>query len=302
MQNEAGRPVSRISTPKTRSSRTSCTSCPPSGKSRQTSSSSRPRASPRKKSDKVRPYASQVLLRENIGLDFAMWRHGLEHCDLGDTDELILTNSSLFGPMFPLAPILERMGEAPCDFWGMTDNFEYRWHLQSYFLVLKRAVLVSPSWARFWGGVLALRDKEQVILSYEVGFTSFLVESGFVPGALAPIQSWAPWLVRRRMGLERRWNTTLFHPEKLLAMGMPFVKATLLRDNPGHVDLAPVYDAMRGAGYDLDLVEFDRPPSPTVPRLRASARRLRALLAALHEDPTTPLAESKSRVGVAPAR
>ena len=176
---------------------------------------------PAQEMDKVRPYASQVLLRENIGLDFAMWRHGLEHSDLGDTDELILTNSSLFGPMFPLAPILERMGEAPCDFWGMTDNFEYRWHLQSYFLVIKRAVLVSPSWARFWGGVLALRDKEQVILSYEVGFTSFLVESGFVPGALAPIQSWAPWLVRRRMDLERRWNTTLFIPKSCSKWGCP---------------------------------------------------------------------------------
>ena len=95
-----------------------------------------------------------------------------------------------------------------------------------------------------------------------MGFTSFLVESGFVPGALAPIQSWAPWLVRRRMDLEHRWNTTLFHPEKLLEMGMPFVKATLLRDNPGNVDWAPVYRAVRGAGYDLD---FGRVRLPALP-------------------------------------
>src|SRR5688572_25736778 len=51
---------------------------------------------------KVRPHAKHVFLHENVGFDFAMWQHALEHVDLDDFDELILTNSSVLGPIFPL--------------------------------------------------------------------------------------------------------------------------------------------------------------------------------------------------------
>jgi len=46
------------------------------------------------------------------------------------------------------------------------------------------------------------------------------------------------------MDLTRRHNPTLFYPEKLLARGMPFVKATLLRENVGGARLDTIYRAM----------------------------------------------------------
>jgi lipopolysaccharide biosynthesis protein len=224
--------------------------------------------------DKLRPYADTVLLKDNVGWDFGMWRHALEHVDVGRCSELVLTNSSLFGPVHPLGPIFRRMTEDPCDFWGMTDNFEIRWHLQSYFLVLKRPVLVSDTFPLFWNSVLPYRGKGQVVLSYEIGLTSFLLDSGFAPAAFVPIESWASWMEQRRMDLGRRWNPTLFYPDKLLSLGMPFVKAMLLRDNVGNVPLDPVYRAMAQAGYDLNLVQFDRTPPKRDRRLRARVRRV----------------------------
>jgi lipopolysaccharide biosynthesis protein len=223
---------------------------------------------------KVRPHCEAVLLKDNTGYDFGMWQHALEHTDLAGVDELVLTNSSVFGPIHPLEPIFRRMAEDPCDFWGMTDNFEYRWHLQSYFLVFKREVLRSEAFRSFFWSVLPYRSKGPVVLGYEVGLTSFLVDSGFRPGAFAPVESWASWVLRRRMDLERRWNPTLFHPLKLLSRGMPFVKVMLLRDNVGMVPLAPVYRAMAAAGYDLDLIELDRAPIRRASGLRARVRRL----------------------------
>ncbi len=82
------------------------------------------------------------------------------------------------------------------------------------------------------------------------------------------------------MDLERSWNPTLFHPERLLSLGMPFVKMMLLRDNPGNVPLAPIYRAMATAGYDLRLVELDRPKREHDPSWRARARRLWSRIAA----------------------
>jgi lipopolysaccharide biosynthesis protein len=224
--------------------------------------------------EKLYPYAADVFLKDNVGWDFGMWQHALERVDLGDCDELVLANTSVFGPIFPLGPIFDRMGKDRCDFWGMTDNFECRWHLQSYFLVLKRRVLGSEAFRTFFRNLLPYRSKGQVVLSYEVGFTAYLAENGFAPGAFAATDSWAPWVLRRRMDLERRWNPTLFYPEKLLSLGMPFVKASLLRDNLADLPLEPIYRAMSAAGYDLGLIPFDRAPKSTPLTLRARARRL----------------------------
>jgi lipopolysaccharide biosynthesis protein len=238
--------------------------------------------------DKVRPHVESVLLKDNTGYDFGMWQHALERTDLRGVDELVLTNSSMLGPIHPLGPVFRRMAEDPCDFWGMTDNFEYRWHLQSYFLVFKRQVLESEAFREFFWSVLPYKSKGPVVLGYEVGLTSFLVDSGFRPGAFLPVESWATWLELRRMDLERRWNPTLFYPTKLLSLGMPFVKLMLLRDNPGNVPLDPVYRAMAAAGYDLGLIELDRAPKPPELGWRGRMRRIWSRIAVV-SDKTSAL-------------
>jgi rhamnosyltransferase len=243
---------------------------------------------PEREVEKLRPFVELVLLKDNTGFDFGMWQHGLERTDLAGVDEIVLTNSSVFGPIYPLGPIFGRMSDDPCDFWGMTDNFELRWHLQSYFLVFKRNVVHSEAFRTFFWSVLPYRSKGPVVYGYEIGLTAFLVDSGFRPGAFAPVESWASWAQRKRMDLERTWNPTLFHPAKLLSLGVPFVKLMLLRDNVGGVPLEPVYRAMEAAGYDLDLIELDRAPRPREPGWRGAARRLWSRIA-VESDATSPL-------------
>jgi rhamnosyltransferase len=186
-----------------------------------------------------------------------MWKRALAELDLSSIDELVLTNSSVFGPIFPLADSFSKMDEKRCAFWAMTDNVDITWHLQSYFLVFRRPVLASGDLERFFNTVLSYRDKDQIIRSYEVGLTTFLVEQGHEPAALVALADLggkgrtARHLVRK--------NPTIYHPARLIDLGMPFVKVELLRDNPANVGLSPVRERMRKAGYDMGLVEFDRP-------------------------------------------
>ncbi|MET0592097.1 MAG: rhamnan synthesis F family protein [Polyangiaceae bacterium] len=202
---------------------------------------------------KTRPICSRVHLRDNVGYDFGMWRDGLKLVDCAEWDEVVLTNSSVFGPIHPLDDVFRRMSEVRCDFWGMTDSTEISWHLQSYFLVFRRKVLDSAAFADFWRGVLPYRDKSQVVRSYEIGLSCFLREQGFVPAAVVPVASVpVPWFRRRKP------NPTLAYAETLLRSGMPFVKVELLRDNPFGRPLAAVYLALEAAGYDGSLVVFDR--------------------------------------------
>jgi lipopolysaccharide biosynthesis protein len=211
--------------------------------------------------EKVRQFCERTQLRANAGYDFGMWQHALSALDLSNVDELVLTNSSVFGPVYPLAPIFEQMAERDCDFWGMTDSFEIRWHLQSYFLVLKRQALSAPAFAQFFSGVLPYRDKEQVIRSYELGLTQFLREHGLKPDAFVPMASWLESPLRRARVCAKRRNATLYYPLQLLRAGMPLVKMQLLRDNPARVSLTRVQQTMAAAGYDTSQVRFDRRPA-----------------------------------------
>ncbi|HKO52604.1 MAG TPA: rhamnan synthesis F family protein [Polyangiaceae bacterium] len=216
-------------------------------------------ALPDRELDKLHGLVSSVKLKENIGLDFAMWQSALSGLELHDVDELLLVNSSIIGPVFPLAPILEEMTLAPLDVWGMTECHVTKWHLQSYFLCFKKSVLASGELQRFFSSVLSYKDKQAIILSYELGLTAYLVDRGFRVGsfgALARMQ--IPKSVRRRL-VKRRRDPTLFHPDVLLQNGMPFVKVSLFRDNPGRVPLGPVYELMRQQAFDCTVVPVARP-------------------------------------------
>jgi lipopolysaccharide biosynthesis protein len=212
--------------------------------------------------ERVRPYCTRAVLSENLGYDFGMWQGALESLDLADVDELLLTNSSVFGPIYPLAPVLDRMTKDGCDFWGMTDSFEIHWHLQSYFLVFKKAALSSPAFAAFFKAILPYRDKDQLIRSYEIGLTQFLVEQGLRAAAFVPVASWLSSPKARTRLSRRRQNATVFQPLQLITAGMPLVKVQLLRDNPRGLPLAPVLRAMKDSGYQMSNVRFDRSPPP----------------------------------------
>src|SRR5258706_10297074 len=58
-----------------------------------------------KELDKVRLHCSRASTKENVGYDFGMWSEAMKHVDFDACDELILSNSSVFGPLRPLAPI-----------------------------------------------------------------------------------------------------------------------------------------------------------------------------------------------------
>lgn len=204
--------------------------------------------------DRLRAVCSLVLTTINEGYDFSMWKHALSQVELGQWDELILTNSSIFGPVRPLGPALAKMTAADCDFWGMTHSNEGGPHLQSYFLGFKAAALRAPCFQEFWSSVLPYRNKAQVIRSYELGLTLYLTQCGLRAGAFASIDT-MPLDMQAKY---RYRNPTLYWPVELLRLGLPFIKVELMRDNPGGVSLEALRDAISQYGYDLRGSGCDR--------------------------------------------
>jgi lipopolysaccharide biosynthesis protein len=223
---------------------------------------------------KIDGLCDEIVHRDNVGFDFAMWRDVIDRVDLAAWDELVLANSSVFGPLFPLRHVFERMAARECDAWGMTENDELSWHLQSFFLVFRKPVLEAPIFRQFWSSVLPFRDKRQVIRSYEIGLSRLLLDHGFKLDTFAPTEALGRWHERLR---PRPVNPTCGRPMPLLRAGMPFVKAELLRDNPMGVELEPVIREMARVGFDFSLLQFDRPvkanglSAETLERLKRSA-------------------------------
>lgn len=209
----------------------------------------------------------KVIVRENIGWDFAGWRDALAAENAQDWDAVVLTNSSIVGPLFPLEPIMKKMEARGHDFWGMVHSHHIRSHLQSYFLAFSLRVITSDTWCKFWDGVEDLRDKRQVIRRYEVGLTRMLHQADFSFGHLIDDPRFPRSLrlvhierLRSRLRVPMNVNyvnkTVELHQEMIEA-GMPYLKASLLwgKDVYRRAPLQPI-KTIPGLDYPWEEIGF----------------------------------------------
>ena len=171
--------------------------------------------------------------------DFGSYRIGLEWAEkngiLDDADELILCNDSCYGPAYPFEKVFAEMNKKECDFWGMVESHEMKTHLQSYFLVFKKAVFQSSSFKEYVHSFEKQEDFWGYVKKYETNFAGHLSEAGFTFASyINPAQY-------EELNNGNPINPTIF-PIKMLEDGMPLIKRKIfgckycpvLRDLPGN--------------------------------------------------------------------
>ena len=124
---------------------------------------------------KLAGYCIRIISRENKGYDFYGWKTGLEqypqyHAHPG----LLLANDSVLGPLFDFSDIITRLENCDADIVGMTDNFRFYPHLQSYFLYCKKPVILSEEFIGFFDRVKVVGFKIAIVRKYEAGFSRLL--------------------------------------------------------------------------------------------------------------------------------
>ena len=215
----------------------------------------------------IKPVCHGILIRKNIGYDFGALREAIEHYNLPhqNTEMLILANDSVYGPFTPLDGIFDQVDFAKADIWGVTDSWQYRYHLQSFLLMVGPNAMRHPAWKGFWSRVRPVASKAWVIRHYEIGFTQWMIRAGLRCAALWPYSALvrsteaqfetlnvppdatvqADPVAKQRLGqimsvrsaFARRTalNPTADLWRSLLRNGFPFIKRELLRDNPGQI-------------------------------------------------------------------
>ena len=142
--------------------------------------------------------ADDLFVRENRGLDAWAYKEAIEYIGwdrLRIFDELVLTNSTIFGPIYPFQEIFSKMDADPCDFWGMFRLYEeqmksyfgihLKWgykpeYIASNFLVFKHSVLHSFEFRHFWDRLPPINSYFESIVHYEMSISKDLSDMGFV--------------------------------------------------------------------------------------------------------------------------
>jgi hypothetical protein len=228
----------------------------------------------------LRARCARILLRENRGYDFGAYRDGLLQVgrEPGRCSILLIANDSVYAPLAPLGPFLDRMDFTHADVWSATDSWQHRYHLQSYLIAFSGAAMASLAFWNFWDGVRNVRSKWSVIRHYEIGLTAHLLAAklrcaavfethdlvrhaenllhtsakqedvGGLPPALRHVAQRALGAAARRVAV----NPTIDLWLLLAEAGSPFLKRELLRDDPNCTpDLAIWHQLLRGRAPDL---------------------------------------------------
>ncbi|AXV16481.1 hypothetical protein CYG48_12755 [Neorhizobium sp. SOG26] len=157
--------------------------------------------------------------------DFGSFKRGIslarEQGLLDQADELILCNDSCYA-VKDFSDVFREMGGRGIDFWGITQNDEFRPHIQSFFVSFSRRVFNHPSFAAFFSAVEAKPDVSQVVLSYETRMTAYFNALGF---------TWDTFINAKTPGYLAHVNTKkniTQRPLFLLDSGCPLVKVKAL--------------------------------------------------------------------------
>jgi lipopolysaccharide biosynthesis protein len=225
-----------------------------------------------------------LLKRRNVGHDFGAYKDGLSILgDLTSFEELLFANDSVYGPFCDLRVLLQRCDDSAA-IWGITDSWQRRFHLQSYFLLVKKTAFADRLFLDFWRRVRYLNSRRFIINWYEVGFTQEMLRAQFRCAALFPYRRAAEAIsaaalnghlgmealtTERRVYLQGLFQavergtplnaTHSFWDYLIGELGCPFLKRDLLIKNPMQIPFLTQWQTLlrRTTAYDTDLIIHD---------------------------------------------
>lgn len=144
---------------------------------------------------KFNRYTSDIIVRENTGLDVWAYKTALEFIGwdkLRGYDEVILANSTMMGPVYPFKGMFNEMKKRDVDFWGITKFHMVDWdpfgcseygylpeHIQSHFIVYRKSFLESNELKSYWDNIPAIESYEKSVGYHESAFTKRFSDMGF---------------------------------------------------------------------------------------------------------------------------
>jgi lipopolysaccharide biosynthesis protein len=205
----------------------------------------------------VESLCSKLIIRNNSGYDFGAWRDAITEIgydSLANYDEVILANSSCLGPFIPWSHVFATMENEGCDFWGLSifpqlinsDRPEAQQlasqtiprHIQSFFTVFNRSVVVSSAFQSFWCSVSDQTELLTAVVSYETQLTKLLESYGFKYSAYCKGHE-----AMQSHNNAISYNAIYNQPYEMLLLGSPVIKNKFDAMWPGQIQLVKEFIA-----------------------------------------------------------
>ncbi len=147
--------------------------------------------------ERLHRISDEIYVRDNVGFDCGAYKDTLEKYlgweRLENYEELLLVNDSCYGPVYPLYEVYDEMDGKSLDFWGITEQTPIRgshydtnllpYHIQSYFIVIRKGMLQNKAFREFWKGLHVSNDYNETVAFFELKFTQYFNDLGYTSGA-----------------------------------------------------------------------------------------------------------------------
>lgn len=143
--------------------------------------------------EKVKPFVIFASGERHQEYDFGSYKraylYAQKHDLLKNYDYLYLVNDSVYGPLYDLQPYLEKMESSQKDAFGLVYNpHKLHPHIQSWFIGMTQTVFLSDWFNDFIYSVTKQKNKSDICILYENGFTKHLIEKGLTFSCLYTIK------------------------------------------------------------------------------------------------------------------
>ena len=142
------------------------------------------------------PNVLSAMAKRHGEYDFGSYKRGYSyaknHKILKNYDFIYFVNDSVYGPLFDLKPVLEKMeSENAGNAWGMMglhntekEQYGYPDHVQSWFVGIAGKICQESWFDEFMSNIKHQDSKEQVVWKYEIGLSQLLMEHNIQIGRL----------------------------------------------------------------------------------------------------------------------
>ncbi|ACN85120.1 rhamnan synthesis F family protein [Brachyspira hyodysenteriae] len=181
--------------------------------------------------NKISDYCIHIINGRHEEYDFGSYKRGYIYAEqnnlLQNYDYLILCNDSVYGPLFNLNNIINKMENAQSDIWGIFKYLEdknYKEHLQSYFISIKKEVFIQNYFKEFIYSIKKENDKRLIINKYEIGFGILLKEHNLI------IKYFLDSSIKANTNDDN--NVVVDNPLLAISNGFPFLKIAFFKEIP----------------------------------------------------------------------
>lgn len=191
----------------------------------------------------IQKIADYILIRNNTGLDGGAYKAAMKKYKnlIYKCDELILCNSTFFGPFISFQSIIEDMEQKKCDFYGLvpwrTDGDDY---IQSYFLIFKDKVFKSEEFKYFFEKYISEKTDSyaEICFYFERELQYYLKRKGFKSDTFISDNMPSPYE----------------YPYESLIKGVPIIKKKCFNNNYKYCDKQEILNCL---SYIYDKNEYN---------------------------------------------